>query len=184
MKTYHEIFGKLIEKNKITITKKIENENILITSFKRKNNFSRLLLHKIITSKSIDKIKLTNSFKTSETELAKKLKNNYKYVISLGQKNRVNDVYIELKAKKHNTILNTNFPIKKIKKIFKNNNIDYSISENAGNYLCNNIYYEGLKYINKNKLDTKMIFIHVPSINQDFDFDKLAKAISEFIDNN
>ena len=93
MKTYHEIFGKLIEKNKITITKKIENENILITSFKGKNNSSRLLLHKIITSKSIDKIELTNSFKTSETELAKKLKNNYKYVISLGQKKRLNDVY-------------------------------------------------------------------------------------------
>lgn len=84
MKTYHEIFGKLMEKNKITITKKIENENILITSFKRKNNFSRLLLHKIITSKSVDKIKLTNSFKTSETELSKKLNNNYKYVIALG----------------------------------------------------------------------------------------------------
>ncbi len=29
-----------------------------------------------------------------------------------------------------------------------------------------------------------MIFIHVPSINKDFDFDKLTKAISEFIDNN
>ena len=29
-----------------------------------------------------------------------------------------------------------------------------------------------------------MIYIHIPSINQDFDFDKLAKAISEFIDNN
>ncbi len=161
-----------------------EHSNILITCFKGKNNSSSLLLHKIRTSKSIDKVELTNSFKTSEAELAKELSNNYKYVISLGQKTLVDDVYIELKAKKHNTILNTNFPIKKIIKIFKNNNIDYSISENAGNYLCNNIYYEGLKYINKNKFDTKMIFIHVPSINKNFDFDKLAKAISEFIDNN
>lgn len=161
-----------------------KQSNILITSFKGKNNSSSLLLQKIITSKSINKIKLTNSFKTSEIELTKELSNNYKYVIDLGQKPLINDIYIELKAKKSNAILSTNFPIKKIIKTLKNNNINYTISENAGNYLCNNIYYEGLKYINKNKLDTKMIFIHIPSINQDFDFDKLAKAISEFIDNN
>lgn len=91
-----------------------EHSNILITCFKGKNNSSSLLLHKIRTSKSIDKVELTNSFKTSEAELAKELSNNYKYVISLGQKPLVDDVYIELKAKKHNTILNTNFPIKKL----------------------------------------------------------------------
>jgi len=160
-----------------------EHSNILITSFKGKNNSSSLLLHKIRTSKSFDKIELTNSFKTSEIELTKKLKDNYKYVIALGQKPLVNEVYIELKAKKNNTILDTIFPIKEIKKLFENDNIDYLISDNAGEYLCNNIYYEGLEYIKQNKLDTKMIFIHVPSINQDFDFDKLAKAISNFIDN-
>ena len=181
----------LIESDKIQT--KIENNemklrgkhsNILITSFKGKNNSSNLLLHKIRTSKNIDKIELTNSFKTSESELSKKLRNNYKYVIALGQKPLVNELYIELKTKKNSTILDTNFPLKEIKKLFMDNNINYLISENAGNYLCNNIYYEGLDYIKQNKLDTKMIFIHVPSINKDFDFDKLAKAISEFIDNN
>ena len=180
----------LIESDKIQT--KIENNetklrgkhsNILITSFKGKNNSSNLLLHKIRTSKNIDKIELTNSFKTSESELSKKLSNNYKYVIALGQKPLVNELYIELKAKKNSTILDTNFPLKEIKKLFMDNNINYLISENAGNYLCNNIYYEGLNYIKQNKLDTKMIFIHVPSINQGFDFDKLAKVISGFIDN-
>lgn len=180
----------LIESDKIQT--KIENNetklrgkhsNILITSFKGKNNSSNLLLHKIRTSKNIDKIELTNSFKTSESELSKKLSNNYKYVIALGQKPLVNELYIELKAKKNSTILDTNFPLKEIKKLFMDNNINYLISENAGNYLCNNIYYEGLDYIKQNKLDTKMIFIHVPSINQGFDFDKLAKVISGFIDN-
>ena len=161
-----------------------EHSNILITGFKGKNNSSSLLLHKIRTSKSFDKIELTNSFKTSETELARKLKNNYKYVIALGQKPGVDKVYIELKAKKNASNFDTNFPINKIKKLFDDNNINYLVSVNAGNYLCNNIYYEGLKYIIENKLDTKMIFIHIPSINQDFDFDKLAKVISEFIYNN
>ncbi len=170
-----------IENNETKLRGK--HSNILITSFKGKNNSSNLLLHKIRTSKNIDKIELTNSFKTSESELSKKLSNNYKYVIALGQKPLVNELYIELKAKKNSTILDTNFPLKEIKKLFMDNNINYLISENAGNYLCNNIYYEGLDYIKQNKLDTKMIFIHVPSINQGFDFDKLAKVISGFIDN-
>src|SRR5690625_4163962 len=90
-----------------------KQSNILITSFKGKNNSSSLLLQKIITSKNINKIKLTNSFKNSEIELTKELSNNYKYVIDLRQKPLINDIYIELKAKKSNAILSTNFPIKK-----------------------------------------------------------------------
>ena len=39
------------------------------------------------------------------------------------------------------------------------------ISNDAGNYLCNNIYFNGLKYIEDNKLKTEMIFIHIPQIN-------------------
>ena len=161
-----------------------EHSNILITCFKGKNNSSSLLLHKIRTSKCFDKIELTNSFKTSEKEIIKKLKNNYKYVIALGQKPLVNEVYIEIKANKNNNTINTDFPLKKLENIFKNNKINFLISEDAGNYLCNNIYYEGLNYIIENSLDTKMIFIHVPSVNQEYDFNELVKAITEFIDNN
>ena len=159
-----------------------EHSNILITSFKGKNNSSKLLLDKIKTYKSVDKLELTNSFKTSEKELTKKLKNNYKYVISLGQKPLVNKVYIERKAKKDNIVLDTNFSIKEMEKLFKENNINFLVSKNAGNYLCNNIYYEGLKYIKENDLKTKMIFIHVPSANQNYDLDKLAQVISRFLD--
>lgn len=64
----------------------------------------------------------------------------------------------------------------------KDNNIEYSISKNAGNYLCNNIYYEGMRYIKDNSLDIKMIFIHIPSINIKYDIEKTAKIISNFIE--
>ena len=60
-------------------------------------------------------------------------------------------------------------------------NTKYSISKNAGNYLCNNIYYEGMKYIKEKSLDVKMIFIHIPSINTEFNFEKVSKVISNFI---
>ena len=63
----------------------------------------------------------------------------------------------------------------------KENNIEYSISKNAGNYLCNNIYYEGMKYINDKSLDAKMIFIHIPTKNIEFNFETVTKVISNFI---
>ena len=44
--------------------------SILITSFKGKTNSSTLLLNKL-RANNVDKLKLTNSFKTSEKELKK-----------------------------------------------------------------------------------------------------------------
>lgn len=64
----------------------------------------------------------------------------------------------------------------------KENNIEYSISKNAGNYLCNNIYYEGMKYINDKSLDIKMIFIHIPTKNIEFNYREIVKTISNYIE--
>ena len=89
---------------------------------------------------------------------------------------------IELIANKKSNILKTNFQYKKLEKFFHNNEINFSLSKNAGNYLCNNIYYEGLNYIKQNKISAKMIFIHIPNIEESYDFDKLASVISKFID--
>ena len=41
-----------------------------------------------------------------------------------------------------------------------------SISNTAGTYLCNNVMYEGLHYINKNKLDIPSGFIHIPASHE------------------
>ena len=159
-----------------------EHSNILITSFKGKNNSSSILLKEIRTYKCIDKMELTNSFITSEKEMKKYLNNNYRYVISFGQKPSTDEVFIELVANKNSDSLRTNFPYKKLEAILNTNKINFSISNNAGTYLCNNIYYEGLNYIKQNNLDTKMIFLHIPSINDSFDFNQLAHMMSEFVD--
>ena len=57
------------------------------------------------------------------------------------------------------------------------NNYKIIISNNAGNYLCNNIYYHGLKYIKDNNLKTKMIFIHIPKKDKISNIEKLTKSI-------
>ena len=51
------------------------------------------------------------------------------------------------------------------------------ISNDAGNYLCNNIYYNGLKYIKDNSLKTKMLFIHIPKINNINNIEDLGDLI-------
>lgn len=89
---------------------------------------------------------------------------------------------IELIANKKSNILKTNFQYKKLEEFFHANEIDFSVSKNAGNYLCNNIYYEGLNYIEQNNISAKMIFIHIPNIEESYDLDKLASVISKFID--
>lgn len=54
------------------------------TLFKGKTNSSSTLLYNIHLGKSIDRLELTNIFSTSQKELIKTLKNNYKYVIAFG----------------------------------------------------------------------------------------------------
>ena len=178
----------IVESNKVQV--KIEQKEnklrkiyskVLITSFKGKNNSSSILLNNIRANLT-DKLELTNSFITSEKELKQKIdKNKYKYIISFGQKPNCNKLYIELFGKKNDDKLETLFPYKKLASFLKENNTEYVISKNAGNYLCNNIYYEGMKYIKDNSLDIKMIFIHIPSISTKYDIEKTAKIISNFI---
>lgn len=159
-----------------------EHSNILLIGFKGKTNSSSTLLYNIHLGKSIDRLELTNSFSTSQKELIKTLKNNYKYVIAFGQKPNTNKVNIEISANKNKIELNTKFPYEKLKEFLDKENILNDISMDAGAYLCNNAYFEGLHYIKNNKLKTKMIFIHIPSLKDKYDFNKLASALSEFIE--
>ena len=133
----------------------------MITSFKVKNNLSSILLHNIRANLT-DKLELTNSFITSEKELKNKIsKNRYKYIISFGQKPNCDHIYIELFGNKVNKKIKTSFPYKNFAEFLKENNVVYSLSTNAGNYLCNNIYYEGMKYIEEIELTDKYAFLNV-----------------------
>ena len=56
----------------------------------------------------------------------------------------------------------SSLPIKAIVQELKKFNIPASVSNTAGTYVCNHIMYALLYYINKNKLNIKGGFIHVP----------------------
>ena len=143
----------------------------LYTAFNGKTNTSKLLLDKI---NSKHKLYLKNSFKTSVEELIKELKtNNYDLIISFGQAPlEKNCIKIETKASDNN-FFKTDYDYTSLKQSLERE-FKVIISDNAGKYLCNNLYYHGLKYIEENNLKTKMIFIHIPKINKIGNIDELS----------
>ena len=147
------------------------NLKILYTAFNGKENSSKILLDKIISD---NKLYVKNSFKTSVHQLQNEMKkNNYDLIISFGQAFLDKDtIQIETKGKKENEYeTHFNYQIIKSKLETKYKVI---ISTDAGNYLCNNLYFHGLKFIDEKCLKTNMIFIHIPKIKNITDIENLA----------
>ena len=147
--------------------------NILYTAFNGKNNSSKILLDNIDSN---NKLYLKNSFTTSVSQLEKKLiSEDFDLVISFGQAPLEKDtIKIETIGKNKNEY-KTKYDYNSLKKKL-DENFKTIISLDAGNYLCNNIYYCGLKFINENNLNTKMIFIHIPPISNISNIKQLANS--------
>lgn len=148
---------------------------ILYTAFNGKSNSSKILLDNIIAENN-NKLYLRNSFKTSAEQLNKKIKSNeYDLIISFGQASLDKET-IKIETRGNGIVpYDSDYDYKELEKIFNKNNFKTIISNDAGNYFCNNIYYNGLKYIKENNLKTKMIFIHIPQIDKLGHINRLAK---------
>lgn len=133
----------------------------LYTAFNGKNNSSKILLDNI---NSNNKLYLKNNFITSVAQLEKELiSNDYDLVISFGQAPLKKDT-IKIETTGKNKIeYKTKYEYSNLQKRL-DEKYKTIISYNAGNYLCNNLYFYGLKYIEEQKLKAKMIFIHIPQI--------------------
>lgn len=151
--------------------------NVLFTAFYGKSNSSKILLDKI---ESKNKLYLKNSFLTSVSQFIKEISSkDYDLVISFGRAPLKKDnIKIEIQANGENSYI-TNYDFRDLETMLKLGKYDTIISNDAGNYLCNNVYYEGLKYINKNNLKTKLLFIHIPSTNNISSIDKLATIFNK-----
>ena len=146
---------------------------ILYTAFNGQDNSSKILLDKIIADNT-DKLYLRNSFETSVKQLISKLKK-YELIISFGQAPLDKDtIKIEVIGRKEKDLYKTDFNCLKIKEDIEKRGFKVYITEDAGNFLCNNLYYHGLKYIKENNVNCKMIFIHIPKIENISNIDLLA----------
>lgn len=152
--------------------------NILYTAFNGETNSSKVLLDNI---ESENKLYLKNSFTTSVEQLYKELDNKkYDLIISLGQAPLDRDtIKIETIASGEKQF-ETNYDYRDLESCLKDE-FSVVISKDAGNYLCNNIYYYGLKYIDENRLNIKMIFIHIPKTKNISYISKLSKNLQKII---
>ena len=149
--------------------------NILFTAFNGKNNSSKILLDKINHK---NKLYLKNSFTTSVKQLQKEIKNNqYDLIISFGQAPLEKDTIKIETIGRNNIEYKTKYDFISLKNKL-DNYFKTIISNDAGNYLCNNIYFNGLKYIEDNKLKSNMIFIHIPKINNISNIEDLSKIFN------
>lgn len=153
--------------------------NILFTAFKGKNNVSKILLDNITSE---NKLYLTNSYNTSVKELYELLENDeFDLIVSFGRyPNRDNSICIELIGRDENSNIEliTNYDYNRLKDYLLELNYQVKISKRT-NYLCNNIYFHGLKFIKDNNLKTKMILIHIPKITNS-ELIILAKYLQDY----
>lgn len=147
---------------------------ILYTAFNGKSNSSKILLDNIIVEED-NKLYLKNSFKTSVEQLSNKLKKDrYDLIISFGQA-PIDKETIKIETRGNGIdYFETDYDYNNLKKLFEKNGFNVVISKDVGNYLCNNIYYNGLKYIRENNLKCKMIFVHIPQIDNINDIKKIS----------
>ena len=157
---------------------------ILLTAFKGNNNASKILLDRI-GGENITKTLLTNSYEACERELLEAISScNPDYIISFGRKPVINRLYIETTAQKNGSSINTNFDILLLEESLKEHGLPFRISTSPGNYLCNHVYYHGLNYIEKNRAETKMIFIHVPDVKRFQNINTVVSWLNDFCSKN
>lgn len=154
------------------------NKNILLTAFR--NSSAEMLLQDIKSYKTLflpnDKIR------DSQILIDVIASKNFDYVISFGQRPNIkNKVHIETTAKDGDYHIDTDFDCENLNQIFAQKGVVSKISHNAGTSYCNQLYWNGLKYICTNHLDIKMVFIHIPYEKNITDFDSFAKQIFEVI---
>jgi pyroglutamyl-peptidase len=156
---------------------------VLIGGFRGSTNSARIIIDKVTSKNILDKLYLVNSFETSKNQLEDLLqKQEYDLIIMFGQKPKVNSLYLECQACIKGNKLITNHKYDGLEKMLNGSGFTTKISYSAGNYLCNHIFYIGLKYIKDNNLNTKMIFIHIPSVNNIESIDSLAHVFSTYVD--
>lgn len=117
-----------------------------------------------------------DKIKDSELLIEALQQEQFDYVISLGQRPNIKDkIHIETRARKGGDVLITAFECERLKRCLEQSGLHVKISDNAGTSYCNELYWNGLRYILEMKLGTQMVFLHVP-------FEKNILDLKQFVD--
>ena len=140
----------------------MDGKRILMTAFC--GTSAELLVKGIELDSKCQVLYLPNDkVKDSELLLEALQQEQFDYVISFGQRPNIKDkVHIETTARKDGNALITVFEYERLKCCLEQNGLLVKISDNAGTSHCNELYWNGMRYILEKKLDTRMVFLHVP----------------------
>ncbi len=155
---------------------------ILIAGFNGKENSAKILLDNLKKENNKDILYLENDFKTSERQIENKmLETHYDYVLIFGEKPNTENICLETTATLENIKFETDYYYGVLKETLEDNNYKVIISNDAGNYLCNNIFFDTLRFKQKNNLKSKIAFIHIPTIDNVDDMKRFSNIISEYL---
>ncbi len=154
---------------------------ILIAGFEGNDNSAKILLDNIKECYNQDILCLENNFETSSNQIEEKMLQNYDYVLIFGQKPNTKNIYLENNAILEGIKLETDYYYGVLKDTLEINNYNVLISYDAGNYLCNNVFFRALNFKQKNDLKSKVGFIHIPTIDNIEDIKHLARTILDYI---
>lgn len=155
---------------------------ILIAGFEGKNNSSKIILNYIKEKSKEDILYLKNDFNICKKQIEEKLINQYDYVLMFGQKTDTKNIYLENNATIGETKLTTNYYYGVLKENLEKNNYKVISSNDAGNYLCNEVFFRALNFKQNNNLKSKIGFIHIPTINNIIDIKNLSSVILNYIE--
>lgn len=154
---------------------------ILIASFEGEDNSAKILLDNMKEKCNQDTLYLENDFEVSSNQIEEKLLQNYDYVLIFGQKPNTRNIYLENNAVLEETKLETDYYYGVLKENLESNNYKVLSSCDAGDYLCNNVFFRALSFKQTNNLKTKIAFIHIPTIDNIEDIKLLASTILDYI---
>ncbi len=154
---------------------------ILIAGFEGEDNSAKILLDNMKEKCNQDTLYLENDFEVSSNQIEEKLLQNYDYVLIFGQKPNTRNIYLENNAVLEETKLETDYYYGVLKENLESNNYKVLSSCDAGNYLCNNVFFRALSFKQTNNLKTKIAFIHIPTIDNIEDIRLLASTILDYI---
>jgi len=134
----------------------MKKENITILAYK--NTSAELIV------KGLDfPTALLPSDKIKDSEIARAEIEKADIVICFGQKPQIkNKICLELIAKNQGEMIKTNFDLEPLKHLLETNNIAFTESHSPGTSYCNLVYWNSLNYIKAQKINCKLLFIHIP----------------------
>ena len=154
---------------------------ILIAGIEGNDNSAKIILDYIQKESNEDILYLENDFDISSKQIEERLLQEYDYVLIFGQKPNTKDIYLENNAIIDEIKLITDYYYGVLKEKLENNNYKVISSNDAGNYLCNNVFFKALDFKQKNSLKSKIAFIHIPTIDNIEDINYLSSAILNYI---